>query len=59
MAFDGFHLSDLEYGVRQHHDKLRKALPVSTLQTALKDADLAGLNAEILGRAAKKNKPAI
>ncbi len=27
-AFDNFHLSDLEYGVRQHHDQLRKLMPV-------------------------------
>ncbi|MFZ2099475.1 MAG: aromatic ring-hydroxylating dioxygenase subunit alpha [Oricola sp.] len=27
-AFDGFHLSDLEYGVRNHHDQLRKVLPI-------------------------------
>ena len=27
-AFEGFFLSDLEYGVRTHHDHLRAALPV-------------------------------
>lgn len=27
-AFDNFHLSDLEYGVRVHHDKLRALFPV-------------------------------
>jgi carnitine monooxygenase subunit len=26
-AFEGFHLSDLEYGVRNHHDQLRKLIP--------------------------------
>ena len=57
-AFEGFHLSDLEYGVRLHHDKLRRVLPVATLQTAPNDADLAGLNAEMLGRACEKDKPA-
>jgi phenylpropionate dioxygenase-like ring-hydroxylating dioxygenase large terminal subunit len=29
-AFDRFHLSDLEYGVRNHHDQLRTVLPVVT-----------------------------
>lgn len=30
-AFEGFHLSDLEYGLRRHHDGLRRLLPVMTL----------------------------
>ena len=30
-AFEGFHLSDLEYGLRRHHDGLRRVLPVVTL----------------------------
>ena len=29
-AFDGFHLSDLEWGVRRYHDRLRGVLPVLT-----------------------------
>ena len=29
-AFDGFHLSDLEWGVRRFHDRLRGVLPVLT-----------------------------
>ena len=28
-AFEGFYLSDLEYGVRTHHDHLRKLIPVT------------------------------
>jgi carnitine monooxygenase subunit len=48
-AFDGFHLSDLEYGVRQHHDKLRALLPVATLDHAPAEADIARINAEMLG----------
>jgi phenylpropionate dioxygenase-like ring-hydroxylating dioxygenase large terminal subunit len=28
-AFDDFHLSDLEYGVRAHHDEIRRLLPVT------------------------------
>lgn len=30
-AFEGFHLSDLEYGLRRHHDGLRRLFPVMTL----------------------------
>ena len=44
MAFDGFHLSDLEYGVRQHHDKLRALLPVATLDEAPPEADVGDVN---------------
>ena len=33
-GFAGFYLSDLEYGVRTHHDHLRKVLPVMTLKDA-------------------------
>ena len=47
-AFDGFHLSDLEYGVRQHHDKVRALLPVATLDHAPAEADMARINAELL-----------
>ncbi len=47
QAFDGFHLSDLEYGVRRHHDLLRAALPVMTLQAAPPEAEIARRNAEM------------
>ena len=30
-AFDDFHLSDLEFGVRTHHDRLRALIPVMNL----------------------------
>jgi phenylpropionate dioxygenase-like ring-hydroxylating dioxygenase large terminal subunit len=30
-AFEDFHLSDLEIGVRRHHDQLRRILPVTRL----------------------------
>lgn len=33
-AFDDFHLSDLEYGVRAHHDEIRRLLPVTRLDDA-------------------------
>jgi len=44
-AFDGFHLSDLEFGVRSHHDQLRRLLPVMTLDRAPAEAEVAGVNA--------------
>jgi phenylpropionate dioxygenase-like ring-hydroxylating dioxygenase large terminal subunit len=43
-AFAGFYLSDLEYGVRSHHDHLRKVLPVLGLETAPEEKDLWSLN---------------
>ncbi len=30
-AFEGFYLSELEYGIRSHHDIIRKLLPVANL----------------------------
>jgi carnitine monooxygenase subunit len=51
-AFDGFHLSDLEYGVRHHHDKLRRLLPVLTLENAPAEAEIAHINHEMLGKTA-------
>jgi phenylpropionate dioxygenase-like ring-hydroxylating dioxygenase large terminal subunit len=50
QAFEGFHLSDLEYGVRRHHDGLRAVLPVMTLETPPNEPDIARLNEEMLGR---------
>jgi phenylpropionate dioxygenase-like ring-hydroxylating dioxygenase large terminal subunit len=44
-AFAGFYLSDLEYGVRTHHDHLRKVVPVMTLKDAPEEKDMAGANA--------------
>jgi len=49
-AFDGFHLSNLEYGLRAHHDMLRSRIPVMTLKNAPHGAEIARLNAEMLGR---------
>lgn len=43
-AFEGFHLSDLEYGVRTHHDHIRDVLPVTRLEEAPDEADIARLN---------------
>lgn len=50
-AFDDFHLSDLEYGVRRHHDCLRKLLPVMNCQAAPAEADIAEMNKKLLSKA--------
>ncbi|MEZ5873231.1 MAG: aromatic ring-hydroxylating dioxygenase subunit alpha [Nitratireductor sp.] len=47
-AFEGFYLSDLEYGVRSHHDHIRKVLPVATLEDRPQEKDIARINAEML-----------
>lgn len=46
-AFDGFHLSDLEYGLRRHHDALRRLLPVMTLPKAPGEDRIAAVNEEM------------
>lgn len=46
-AFEGFHLSDLEYGLRRHHDRLRALLPVMREQTAPAENEIAARNAEL------------
>ena len=46
-AFEGFHLSDLEYGLRRHHDGLRRLLPVMTLGKAPPEDQIARVNAEM------------
>jgi len=50
QAFEGFHLSDLEYGVRRHHDGLRAVLPVMTLNAPPPETEIAALNQEMLAR---------
>lgn len=49
-AFGGFYLSDLEYGLRTHHDHLRALLPVLELEIAPDEKDMANLNAALLSR---------
>ena len=56
QAFEGFHLSDLEYGLRAHHDRLRGLIPVMTLAKAPPEAEIATRNAEMLGRGAEPDK---
>jgi phenylpropionate dioxygenase-like ring-hydroxylating dioxygenase large terminal subunit len=48
-AFPGFLLSDLEYGVRSHHDHLRKVLPVVTLEESPGEDAVAAVNDEMRG----------
>ncbi|NBZ88171.1 aromatic ring-hydroxylating oxygenase subunit alpha [Stagnihabitans tardus] len=50
QAFEGFHLSDLEYGLRAHHDRLRALIPVMRLAKAPPESEIARLNAEMLGK---------
>lgn len=47
-AYDGIVLSDLEYGVRCYHDRLRELIPVMTLKDLPAGRSLATLNAEML-----------
>ena len=49
-AFEGFYLSDLEYGVRTHHDHLRAMLPVLGLELAPDEKDMANLNDALRSR---------
>jgi hypothetical protein len=43
-AFESFHLSDLEWGLRRHHDDLRALIPVMTLDQAPPEDRIAALN---------------
>ena len=43
-SFEGFYLSDLEYGVRAHHDHLRKVLPIYTVEERPEEDQVAALN---------------
>ena len=43
-AFEGFYLSDLEKGLKSHHDQLRQILPVMTLDEPPPDTDMATVN---------------
>ena len=48
-AFPGFLLSDLEYGVRTHHDHLRAVLPVTTLEDAPPEEEIEAINDRMAG----------
>ena len=47
-AFQGFYLSDLEYGVKTHHDAVRALLPVTTVEKAPAEDQVAAVNAALL-----------
>ena len=49
-AFAGFYMSDLEYGVRTHHDHLRQQLPVLSLEAQPAEKDMEALNTALLSR---------
>ncbi|SMH55284.1 aromatic ring-hydroxylating oxygenase subunit alpha [Mesorhizobium australicum] len=49
-GFEGFYLSDLEYGVRTHHDHIRAVLPVVNLESAPEEKDVWGLNEALLSQ---------
>ncbi len=46
--FEGFHLSDLEYGLRRHHDQLRHLLPVMSGATAPAEGEMRARNKDLL-----------
>jgi phenylpropionate dioxygenase-like ring-hydroxylating dioxygenase large terminal subunit len=46
-AFDGFHLSDLEFGVRNHHDQLRRILPILTVEKSPGEDHVEPINAAL------------
>lgn len=50
-AFEGFHLSDLEYGLRRHHDGLRALMPVMRLAEAPAEDRIAAINDEMICQA--------
>ena len=49
-GFDGIMLSDLEYGVRSFHDRLRDLLPVMRRDSEPAAGSLGRLNDELLMR---------
>ena len=53
-AFENFHLSDLEYGLRAHHDELRKLLPVMNRETAPEEWEIAEINADLVSNRTEK-----
>ena len=46
--FEGFYLSDLEYGLKAHHDQLRKLVPLATVRDRPDERDVAALNEAML-----------
>lgn len=46
-AFDNFHLSDLEWGLRRHHDRLRALLPVMSVYSTPPEGEVVRLNEKL------------
>lgn len=51
QAFDRFHLSDMEYGLRRHHDRLRSLLPVMREAQAPDESEVFKKNDQLIGPA--------
>jgi phenylpropionate dioxygenase-like ring-hydroxylating dioxygenase large terminal subunit len=47
-AFDGFYLSDLEYGVKTYHDHLRAILPIYNITETPKESEIKELNSSLI-----------
>jgi carnitine monooxygenase subunit len=45
--FEGFYLSDLEYGLKAHHDTVRRLLPVARVHERPAEEEVAALNARM------------
>ncbi|WP_425045802.1 aromatic ring-hydroxylating oxygenase subunit alpha [Primorskyibacter sp. S87] len=52
-SFEGFYLSDLEYGVRSHHDHLRRILPIYNVEDTPREDEIVKLNASLSAEAPK------
>ncbi len=53
--YAGFYLSDLEYGVRTHHDHIRAVLPVVNLEDAPSEGNIASTNDEMMAKLTAKD----
>lgn len=47
-AFDGFHLSDQEWGLRRHHDELRRLIPIMASEEAPPEDEIARRNHDLI-----------
>ena len=47
-SFEGFYLSDLEYGVKSHHDHMRKQIPILNIEKQPEEHLIYKLNKEML-----------
>ena len=57
-SFEGFHLSDLEWGLRRHHDGLRRLMPVMDLAEAPPEADVERINDDLICDRSKADQDA-